>query len=472
MIPVVRHMMWLFLPIVAAGLVVIDPWLIRAAPTDLARILQLHSVPYATPLVFVLMPLGAIAVFRLACKAEDLAVLSLALIIMASQLNGIGAGPFDIFDVALFGILALWIARYALDVTRPIRLSVLFFLATGLVVLAIAHLPMMSAVQWLIGLIGITRVAIISLLIVDLCQDLRKLDAALRVMVATAVVSATLGVAQFTLAYTQISYLTLIEPPISAFKPTPIGFVMRASGLCITAQHFSSFLVYALPFALFRLSDMCNWRNAAGVAVILAGIAVSLNFGAIFAALLVMGLMPFLRWPQLAIHLGLGLLGAMSLTYFLGGFDLIYDLSFGDSGVAKGVDQRKTLFTLGLEQFGRNPLVGTGMRGFGDVDGNFWHRPVHNMFGQVAVELGVGGLLIFLAIFFILTIDLARCATLTGSAVNHTRVGLLMLAAALLLGQSEPNLDQSNLWIVLAMAQAMILIVRADAVRGSPLQSS
>jgi O-antigen ligase len=120
------------------------------------------------------------------------------------------------------------------------------------------------------------------------------------------------------------------------------------------------------------------------------------------------------------------------------------------------VDQRKTLFILGLEQFGRNPLIGTGLHGFGDVDGNFWDRPVHNLFGQAAVELGLAGFLIVLAIFVILTLDLARFA---GRSVT-ARVGLLMLAAAIMLGQSEPNLDQSNLWLVLALAQAMILIGR------------
>jgi hypothetical protein len=202
------------------------------------------------------------------------------------------------------------------------------------------------------------------------------------------------------------------------------------------------------------LSQTWRARDVAAIGIILAGIAVSLNFGAMFAALLVMGMMPFLRWPHLGIHLGLALVGLLSVAYFVGGMDVIYDLTFGDAGIAKGVDQRKTLFILGLEQFGRNPLIGTGLHGFGAVDGNFWDRPVHNLFGQAAVELGLGGLLIVLAIFFTLALDLARLA------LTMSRVSLLMLAAAIMLGQSEPNLDQSNLWIVLALAQATVLIGR------------
>jgi len=455
-------LIWLILPALVAGLVVVDAWMIRDAPAGLARLLHLRELPYATPLIVALAIMGVTVALRLAQMAGGFATGFMALVLMALQVNGIGAGPLDIFDVALFGGLAAWIARCALDEMRPVRLSLLFWLATGLVVLTVAHLPVMAAVPWFIGLFGIIRAVVIALLIVDLCRDLRMIDVALRIFVVVAVVSAALGVVQFALAYMQIFVFTLIDPPLSAFKPTPIGFVMRASGLCITAQHFSSFLVYALPVALWRLSEMWRLRDAAGVVVILAGIAVSLNFGAMFAALLVMGLMPFLRWPRLAIHLGLGLLGAVSLAYFAGLLDLIYDLSFGDAGIAKGVDQRKTLFTLGLEQFGRSPLVGTGVRGFGDVDGNFWDRPVHNLFGQAAVELGLGGVLIMLGIFFALTLDLARLGG------KHAYIALLMLEAALQLGLSEPNLDQSNLWIVLALAQAVIVILRAGDVKESP----
>jgi hypothetical protein len=444
---------WLVLPLIVAGLVVIDPWVMRLLSL---RGADIAGLPYATPGCALVIWLGLFGLWRLARQGMDFAKVSLALIFVASQLNGIGAGPADIFDGALFGILAVWIVTHALDTARPLRLSVLFFLATGLVVLTLAHMPLMSPVTWFIGLFGIARVAIIVLLVVDLCRDARTLDAALRMFVATAVVSAVVGIVQFALAYLGVFYFTLITPAISAFKPTPIGFVMRASGLCITAQHFSSFLVYALPFALWRLADTWRWRDAMVIAIILAGLAVSLNFGAMFAAMLVIGLMPFLRWPHLGIHLGLALVGLLSVAYFVGGLDLIYDLTFGDAGIAKGVDQRKTLFILGLEQFGRNPLIGTGLHGFGAVDGNFWDRPVHNLFGQAAVELGLGGLLIVLAIFFILTLDLVRLAPVSGMA----RVCLLMLAAAIMLGQSEPNLDQSNLWIVLALAQATILIGR------------
>lgn len=450
---------WLLLPLGAALLVVLDPFLSRLFPTDAWLELGLAQAPIRfTPMTVVIVAC-ALQVIRVAGQAASFAALALILLLVASQLNGLGAGPLDIFDLTLFGLFLAWLARMGTDATRTVPLSPLLFYAMALVLLAIAHLPVLNPVNWFVGMIGIVRVAILVFLIVDLCRDRSTLDLALKALVGVATASAIIGIAQFTLAYFGLFYFTLIEPPVSAFKPTPLGFVMRASGLCITAQHFSSFLVYALPVALWSATTTPSWSRIGFCVVILAGIGVSLNFGGIFTALLELSLFPFLRWPSRAIHYGLALLTLVSLAYFTGLLQIVYDLSFGDAGVAKGVDQRKTLFILGIEQVAESPLVGTGLRGFGDVDGNFWGRPVHNLFGQAASELGLLAPLIMGAVFVHLSLGLGR---LLAESPFHRAAGilLLMMGAALLLAQSEPNLDQSNLWLVLSLAQVVVLIAR------------
>lgn len=385
-------------------------------------------------------------------------------LLAASQMNGIGFGPFDLFDLVLFGFAAGWAIRVARAPGASIRLSPLLVLASALVVLAIAHMPLMSPVPWFIGVFGVVRVALLTLLVVDMCRDVRMLDFVARTFVAVAAASAAIGIAQFALAYLDLFFFTLIAPPLSAFKPSPVGFVMRASGLAITAQHFSSFMVYALPFALWRFTETWRVLDAVAVALLGAGLLVSLNFGGIFAGMLVVAIFPFLRWPDLAIHLLLGGLAVLALSYFAGGIDLIHDLTFGDAGVAKGVDQRKTLFSLGLARVDASPWIGTGLRGFAETDGNFWGRPVHNLFLQAATELGLTGCLVFVAIFFMLTLGLARAIPGGGPGAKYPRILLTALASTLLLAQNEPNLEQSNLWLVLALAQAVIMI------RGAPIR--
>ena len=452
----VRHGLWLLLPILAAALVVSDPWLsLRLGLPDLLEVLHYRLLPLLLGLGLFL----TVALWLMA-KAGDFATGVIVLVVGASQLNGIGAGPIDLFDVALLGSAAVWAARIAPDADRTLRLSPLFFLASALALLAFAHLPVMRPVPWFIGLFGISRVVLLSLILVDICRTAEQLEQIARALVWVAVASAVVGICQFLLAYFDIFAFTLIEPAISAYKPTPLGFVLRASGFCSTAQHFSSFMICALPFALWQATHGWRMWNVAAVPIIFGGLLVSLNFGGIFAGALILVLFPFFRWPRLAIHLALFGLSLLALAYFTGLLQLAYDLSFGDAGVAKGLDQRKTLFSLGLTEVARSPLIGTGLRGFSEVDGNFWHRPVHNLFGQAATELGLLGALVFIFIFFMLTLDLVKLMPSAVTRSPYPRLLLLTLVALLFLAQSEPNLEQSNLWLMLGFAQAAILTLR------------
>jgi len=457
---------WAILPLIVAGFVVADPAISSLFSQEIWAAFRLDRTPLKmTPLALAFAFIGSIA-FGLARKADGYSTLAITAIFVTAQLNGIRLGPLDTFDIALFGSMLAWVAHKGLDPTRDVRISPLFFLAGGIVLLATAHLPVSNPVSWLIGLFGVARVFLLAFLLVDLCRDERMLEFALRLFVTVAVISAGIGIIQFLLAYSQLLVFTLIDPPLSAYKPTPIGFVMRASGLSITAQHYASFLIYSLPFALWRFTEKPTLPSALGCGIILFGIAVSLNFGGIFATILVLILFPFFRWRSYSIHFVLAALLLFATAYFSGLLQLIYDLSFGDQGIAKGVDQRKVLFELGLEKVASNPFVGTGLRGFANVDGNFWQRPVHNIFGQAAAELGIGAALLLGLIFFYLSLALFRISRLGGAPGKYGSVCLMMLIAAFFHAQSEPNLDQSNFWIVLGLAQAAVMVFQRQRATG------
>ncbi|MEI4485372.1 hypothetical protein V8J36_04160 [Frigidibacter sp. MR17.14] len=451
--PVLARAGWIGLPLLAAALVVADPplsdWLRLPDPV--------RALPWRLTPLLLALGLALTLAWRLARRA-GFATSFTVLILAASQLNGLGAGPLDIFDFTLLGMGAVWAGAIAPDAGRDLRLTPLFFAAGALFILAFAHLPVARPVPWFVGQFSMFRVVLLVVILADLLRDEAALERAFTVLVLVATASAVIGLVQFGLAYFGIFYFTLIDPPITAFKPTPLGFVMRASGLCITAQHYSSFMVCALPFALWRWARAWRWRDLAAVVLIGLGLGVSLNFGGIFAGALVVALFPFLRWPRLSIHLALAGLALVAVAYFTGVLQIVYDLSFGDAGIAKGVDQRKTLFQLGLEQVGRSPLVGTGLRGFGESNGNFWHRPVHNLFGQAATELGLLAPLIFIGIWVRLTLDLAmRMLHPPAGGGPWPKLMLVTLLSLLMLAQSEPNLEQSNLWIMLTLAQAAVL---------------
>lgn len=455
-------LLWLALPLLAAVLIVLDPVIADIAAPVLRR--RMDESGWSFPLTAGLFPVAvalAIGLTRLV-RTVDFPTFGLTALLVASQLNGFGFGPLDTFDFALFSVFLIWAATLALDETRQVRLGFLISIAFLLGALAVAHLPVMRPVSWLVGMIGILRISLVALLVVDLCRDRAMLEKTLRIYLVVAVISAVIGIVQFALANLGIFVFTLIQPAESAFKPTPIGFLMRASGLCITAQHFSSFLIYILPFALWQVTLRPRLWRILAVLLLLGGIVVSWNTGAIFAALAVLLLFPLLRWPDRAVAFVIALAALASAAYFSGLMQLVYDATFGNSGVAKGVDQRKTLFELGLDQISASPLVGTGLHGFGSVNGNFWHRPVHNIFGQAAAELGLLGFLLIFAVFAVFSFQLV--ARLSEGGAHYTmRVAFISLMTALMLGQSEPNLDQSNFWLLLGLIQATLLVGLAPA---------
>jgi len=452
-----RIAVWATLVVLAAALVVADPFLSTFVPSSMWHRFGLRSSPIRM-LPLLALTLGLLLALRWAARqAKDFTVGAITVLLISSQLNGIGLGPLDMFDISLFGVAASWILILGLNETRVIRLSPLFFIAGVLLLLTVAHIPVAIFGPMFVGILGMTRVLLISFLVVDLCRKPETVDLALRVLVAVATVSAAFGIVQFSLAYFGIFQFTLIDPPSSAYKPTPIGFVMRSSALCNTPQHFSSFLIYALPAALWKLSDTGRLRDAVIVLTILGGIASSLNFGAFFGAMLVLSVFPILRWPRLIIHFSISTVAVFAALYFTGVLQLIYDLSFGDAGIAKGLSQRKTLFELGLREVDRNPLIGTGFGNFVEVSGNFWHRPVHNIFGQAASELGIITALTIGYAFVYLTIGLSPMLSHRSRHLRAGATAFMMVLAALLIGQTEPNLDQSNFWIVLSLAQAVVL---------------
>lgn len=448
----------LLLALLVAGLVAVDPLLSSLFPARLWRVVGLSSSPVKVAPILIVMAMLFLPLIPLLSRLPVFPVTAMVTLLLAAQLNGFGLGPFDVFDLALGVVLLAWIAKKALDETRPIALPPLMAFAGGLILVSVLHLAVENPVRWFIGTFGVVRAALVAFLVIDLIRDRETLERVLNAFLWLAVGSAVVGIVQFALSWFGIFNFTLINPPESAFKPTPIGFVMRASAFCITAQHFSSFLVYAFPIACWRLSNSWAARHWVAVVLLLLGVLVSWNFGAMIACALVGLAFPFLRWPSMAVHFAMALAAAVVIAWFTGFWELLYSLSFGDAGVAKGVNQRHTLFGLGLEKIARNPFVGTGPQGFATFDGNFWGRPVHNAFGQVATELGLAGLVFLAGAYAWLIGKLAFGLVAAGPDRELTFVLLLMLLAAVQIAQSEPNMDHVNSWIVLGLSQAVLLL--------------
>jgi O-antigen ligase len=194
--------------------------------------------------------------------------------------------------------------------------------------------------------------------------------------------------------------------------------------------------------------------------------------GTILAAAVVMAAFPFIRWPSYALHyLAAYLLFGTALIYF-GGVEWIVREVF-DAGTLKGASQRGTLLQIGLEKLDRSVLVGTGPQGFGQFSTNFWHRPVHNAYIQAATELGLLGIIVFVAMnVWLFTAMILTRAISTESDRKVLTVFLMVHVILMGIFMTEPAMDHSNTWLILGIMQAAILVIGHKANRPALLPAT
>jgi O-Antigen ligase len=445
-----------------------DPIVSAYVPDRVWALLALDGFPVRAPVLLIVLCAAAMipfaAVSRRPAKAGIIALLA------ASQMNGIRAGPIDAFDLVLTAVLAASLAGLLRGRPEKITLSPVTFFAGALVLIALPHVVFEPPVRYLVGMSGLVRAALAALAVTNLIRTAEMLSFAVRALTAVAVVSALIGTAQFLLGYLAGIHFTLLDPPQSAWKPTPLGFVMRASGLCITAQHLSGFLALAFPFALWRATETWRMTDWGKVMIMLAGVLATFNLGAAVVCGIIAAAFPFMRWPRAAPHLILAAAAAAAWGWRLGALD--WALALVRQGAAdKSAEQRLTLMSIGLEKAQRNPWIGTGPQDFADFSGNFWHRPVHNAYLQAMTELGAPGLLVLAALLLTLFAMLMH-ARQSAAAENKAVIScfMIMLVTLAMLMMSEPMLDHSNTWLFAGLigAAACAHAVNRPAARAGP----
>lgn len=453
----------MMLALAAVALTFLEPEIAELIPDRWWAKLHLDQSP-VRGLPFILAGLfGALVLIALISRDVVLSIISIMAI--AAQMNGFRVSIIDAFDVALLIGLLYWVASLLTGRDKPLFLSGVVWFGFAMLLLALPYLMIQNPARFIIGYLGILRAVIVALLVTNLIQDRQTLDRALMVFIYVAAASGLIGILQFLAAYFYGFHFTFIDPPETAFKPTPIGIVMRASGLCITAQHMSSFLAFVLPLTLWRATHTWKLFDIILVGLTGFGILLTWNMGAVLVVAVMLAVFPLLRWPRLAPHfLTLYVLIAVAIFYS-GLYELIYKKVF-DTGTAKGASQRGTLLLLGLDKLDRNVLVGTGPQGFARYSGNFWQRPVHNAYVQAATELGLLASLTFIAMPVSLLTRLAlalRHVTVTDRPLIFCFI--FSTITLMVLMNSEPMLDHGNTWLFLGLIQASLTIVLRDTGR-------
>jgi hypothetical protein len=468
---------WALVPVGCALLVAADPYLSAWIPRTWWAKLGLDSLPLKLSPVVLLVAAASTALWPLIRRTGAVQELAsgrhervfAVLFFAACQANGIRIGPFDVLDAVIGIFFLIWLADRLRYASHPVVVSGVVWSGLLLLLLDLPHLTHQYAGTYLVGVLSLGRVVLSAFLLVNFVRGEDSLRFATNVFATVAVASGAIAIAQFCLSFFAGIDLHLFQEPEEAAKATPLGVVTRAFGLAATAQHLSGYLTFALPFVLVRATapGLRGRRRAAwlaGAGLVLGGIAMSWNFGAILVAAVLLALFPFVRWPRLALHLALGGVALLLFAYVSGLLGWAYDVTLGDGGVSKGLFQRRVLLEIGIEKLQRDPWIGTGLLGMHRFSGNYWNRPVHNAYVQAATEISLiaAGVLVvtLLALVTRLGILASGSSRFVRDLVLPSLLSLLALSALML---SEPMLDHSNTWMILGLAQAVVLAARPGA---------
>jgi len=310
---------------------------------------------------------------------------------------------FAVLTAALFWIVR-FIASGRFSVRTPIDLPAGLLLLLVPVTLWVTTLPEVTRLQALRLLSGIA----LYYAIVNWGNSTRRLRLLLTGLLLTG------GFLALTAPFTVIW-------PVGKLSFIPHGWYERFQLLLTDSIHpnvLAGSLVLILPVSLAWLLEgwsKMDWfeRGFSGsVTLLLLGmLAFTQSRGAWMAAAVAVGLVALLRfrwgWILLA---SLGAAGFLALNWLGLGRSLEIMLSASSTG---GVALRQEIWSRALMIIQDFPFTGIGMGSFtrvADVMYPFFHgspgtiNHAHNLFLQIAVDLGIPGLIAWLAIFFIVTL--------------------------------------------------------------------
>lgn len=451
-----------------ASVVALDPFLSPWVPEEIWDLAGLYGFPFKVSIVtaVVLMVSGGLLAWAL--RAPDHRDVQIVLLLSAMQAIALKVGGLDPLDITPLLLLAFLFTSVLADPSSHITISGIGFFAAGLAILNLPYLILDNPVHFVIAMIKYTKAVILAILIVNLVTSERLIGTFIQALIIIAFISALIGIGQVVL-FALTGQVIVLAPDLEhAFKPTPIGMVLRAHGLNTEPHSLLAFLLTALPFALHRvLTARGFWQFAWSSTVVAALLIANLltwSYGGLVAAGVIIALFPFCIWPHRSIHMLLAILTVPVLVYYLGFMDVIYDMIRSEASLSTGVFQRKMLALVALEEIARNPWIGRGFETVPDFSGNYRPWTVHNAYLQAWTYLGPIGFVVFMTMMLGYTTRVLMLGFSSNSpqAIRFRVVGIALLGLmASMLG--EPYLYAYATWALLGLAQATILVCQRDA---------
>ncbi len=251
----------------------------------------------------------------------------------------------------------------------------------------------------------------------------------------------------------------------------------RASGGYGTGNAFASLALSVLPFMVFLITYRRGWQRLMGMlgaftAVLGTGVSVSRTN---LIILLFNFLLQLFIWRKSGVALSRILIVLLVVTIAVS----IFPWDTVTTRFEQLMDGDELMSTFGrgwrmnfaLRRFAKNPIWGYGL---GSSEGPSQYYPsgyyfvIHNTFLQIAIELGLTGLLIILWIWGTAIHSLGKTLSILRQRHNDSHKETMAFLWALALGLTNytiysftANIEYSRiLWILFAFTQVTFLLVR------------
>ena len=441
-----------------------DSYLATFVSEDIWSLILLYNFPYKVLLITAIFLCMGSVLIAWAARANEFREIQIVALLTSMQLVALGAGGVDPSDLVTVAFAALIIAYALANPTNPIKFPLIMYFALAIGILDLPYAVMDQPAHFIISLIKYSKSAILPLILVHILASERLVRLFVRTLIAVAFISGCIGILQAVIfSYSGIPLVITVSDLDDALKPTPWGMMLRAHGLNSETHTLMSFLLIAMPFALYSVTRGSSTRQTifSGIVagtIIMAGF-LTWSYGGLAATLIIVGLFPFFRWPNKSIHYFLALLLIPVFLYATDLISEIYDIIRAEATMSTGIFQRKTVALVTLNELGRNPWIGRGFETANYFSGNYMWHTVHNAYLEAWAATGPIGFIVFTSMMLIFTTS-TFILGFSGSGEREYRLRMVTLAliAFMILMTSEPKLFSTSTWLLLGFAQALILL--------------
>ena len=429
----------LVLSCVIGALVVLDRNIASslASTLDIAiagkNIFKLFPYEITSLLFLFLVSLGIIKRLLVTFYREIAEVFVVSIIIMSQTTALHNLGRLDGFDLItglfLFALIIRCLARDLPVFISPFDIFSLLLIGTAFFSMSIA------GVSQILNIILLIKASIVVFLITNFIIDRRTLYLFIKCFIIVTIISAVIGIFQ------EIVYLTTGELIIGMvdkltmsnyFEDTSFGRFLRIPAFTELYKNLSYSLIACATLVTGII--IYRWKEFKIVHRISLSVALGFTYVALFftfskdawlGCLIGTSICVFWRWPSLVFFCIPAMLFCFVAALWTGLFEDVYKGILAYTKFDEG-SIRIQLAREGIDVlFYRHPLLGVGINKAAFHTSNVWGWPPHNIFINVAVEMGIMGLVAYtLLIAHALWSSFSLCFSVTSVKDKGICIGL------------------------------------------------